>query len=237
MELANVSNLPVNLEQWSLRDPAGGARLTRHTVPPGGFIVVTGDTAAAGWLPHVNDLLTADGFPALNNSGDTLFIYDQEEQLIDQVTYTDQYSSNLGRSLERVSPAGPSGVTVWVPSPAEPGHTAGGPNAASLPDADTGIELSPNPLRINRARAALSIRYTTPYPAIIVRATIYDLAGRKLGTIYNHGPVSGAGELTWDAGSLDDNRYRTGQYVLLFEATDTVTGRRWRKAERLILVN
>jgi hypothetical protein len=91
-------------------------------------------------------------------------------------------------------------------------------------------------LRINRPESRLVLAYATPFASINLHVTVYDLAGRRIGTIYNGGPLPGSGEVTWDARSLDPVRYKTGQYLLVFKAVDAGSTRRWEQVERLILV-
>jgi hypothetical protein len=81
------------------------------------------------------------------------------------------------------------------------------------------------------------LQYTTPYPAANLLVDIYDLAGRRIGTITRQGPHPGAGVLTWDARNLDPFRYKTGQYILLFRAHSTQSGQKWEQVKRLIIVN
>ena len=99
------------------------------------------------------------------------------------------------------------------------------------------MTLSPNPLQINRPASILTLQYATPFPAVNLHVTLYDLAGRRLGTIFNAGPVPGTDVMTWDARSLDPVRFKTGQYLLVFQARDTGSSRLWETVERLILVN
>lgn len=238
VELVNTTTGTVNLKGWQVRDQTAGVFLPEEILLPGDYVVVTGDSTGgvSGWQPEIF-VITVPGFPALNNTGDQVSLLDPTTEVIDQVDYGLFALTTEGRSLEKVSPTAPSqGTTSWVTSPAPRGHTAGRENSVLLPPDQSGVTLEPNPLPLNTPASILAVKYVTPFPAINLLIEIYDLAGRRLGTIFNEGPVPGAGVVTWDARSLDPVRYRTGQYVLLFRAREAGSGQRWERMERLILV-
>ncbi len=239
VELVNTTTGEVNLKDWFICDQSDSTSLPEQTLSSGGYVVITGDSTGGvgGWPPDIF-VIVVPGFPALNNTGDRVVLLDPTAAVIDQVDYGQFPLTTAGRSLEKVSPAAPSQETTsWVISPASQGHTAGGRNSVLLALDNARITLEPNPLRLNTPESILTVTYVTPFPAINLLVEIYDLAGRRLGTVFNEGPVPGAGVVTWDARSQDQVRYRTGQYVLLFRARDAGSDRRWERMERLILVN
>ncbi len=227
----------VNPADWLFADPSRGARLPSGEWESGWLVVITGDSSLAAGLPPEARLVVVSGFPALNNAGDIITLSDPSGVIVDRVDYSLMDLSVSGRSLERVSPQAPSNEpSNWRPSPEIQGHTAGRPNAAAADPGAEGLTLEPNPLRINRADAWLVLAYATPFASINLHVTVYDLAGRRIGTIYNGGPLPGSGEVAWDARSLDPVRYKTGQYLLVFKAVDAGSNRRWERLERLIIV-
>lgn len=237
VELVNTTASTVNLKSWQVRDEADGVLLPEERLSPGEYVVVTGDSAGAGnWLPGIFVIIVS-GFPALNNTGDQVILLSPAGVVIDEVDYSRFPLTKSGRSLEKVSLVAPSQeATSWVTSPAPQGHTAGRENSVLLPEEQAGLTLVPNPLRLNTPESSLKVAYVTPFSTINLLVEIYDLAGRRLGTVFNEGPVPGTGAVTWDAQSVDPVRYKTGQYVLLFRARDTGSSRRWERMERLILV-
>ncbi|UCH61601.1 MAG: lamin tail domain-containing protein [Fidelibacterota bacterium] len=239
VELVNTTTSEVNLKDWHICDQSNSTGLPEQTLLSGGYVVITSDSTGGigGWLPDIFVIFVPD-FPALNNTGDQIVLLDPNAVVIDQVDYGLFALTSAGRSLEKVSPTAPSQeATSWVISPAPQGHTAGGRNSVLLDLHKTELTLEPNPLRLNTPESILAINYVTHFPAINLLVEIYDLAGRRLGTIFNEGPIPGAGVVTWDARSVDQVRYRTGQYVLLFRARDAGSDQRWERVERLILVN
>ncbi|MCH7859014.1 MAG: lamin tail domain-containing protein [Candidatus Marinimicrobia bacterium] len=237
VELLNTTASVVNLKQWRIRDQAASVLLPALDLPPGGYVVVTGDSAMVNDGSPDLAVIVVPGFPILNNTGDQVTLLSPAAAIIDAVDYALLAPTSPGRSLEKVSPLLPSqDSSSWVVSPSSQGHTAGRPNSAPAPTGQPGLTLSPNPLQINRPASILTLQYATPFPAINLHVTLYDLAGRRLGTIFNGGPVPGTDVMTWDARSLDPVRFKTGQYLLVFQARDTGSSRRWETVERLILV-
>ena len=237
VELLVITTWPVNPAGWLLADSSRGARLPSGEWEAGSLVVITGDSSLALGLPLEAQLLVISGFPALNNTGDVITLSDPGGVIVDRVDYSLLDLSVSGRSLERVSPQAPSNEpSNWRPSPDIRGHTASRPNAATAAPGAEGLTLEPNPLRINRPESRLVLAYNTPFSSINLQVTVYDLAGRRIGAIYNGGPLPGSGEVTWEAHSLDPVRYKTGQYLLVFKAVDTGSTRRWERIERLILV-
>jgi hypothetical protein len=238
IELVNTTYNIANMKDWLICDQSSEARLTQRYLRGAEFIVITGDSLGINGWPADISVLLVHGFPSLNNTGDRVSLMDPLRAIIDEVDYTLLPITSSGRSLEKIDPKAPSQEpTSWVASPGNQGHTAGRPNSVQITAERYGIILEPNPLRINSTTSILVVHYITPFPAINLLVEIYDLAGRKLGIISNTGPVPGTGVITWDARALDQVRYRTGQYALIFRAKDTSSRSKWERVERLILVN
>ncbi|MFC1535584.1 hypothetical protein ACFL32_00315 [Candidatus Neomarinimicrobiota bacterium] len=183
-------------------------------------------------------MIHVSGFPSLNNTGDEVRLHDATSITIDEVDYSRFPPVTPGRSLEKTSPLAPSNApTSWIVSPASSGHTAGVPNSIFHESSQPCVTLEPNPIRINTPTSLLMLQYATPYPAANLLVEVYDLAGRKIGTVTRQGPHPGAGVLTWDARNLDPFRYKTGQYILLFQAHSANSGQKWEQVKRLIIVN
>jgi hypothetical protein len=238
VELVNTTNSIIQLKNWVLDDLSSGATFTSATLDPGDYAIVTGGEAEPSHWPADIAVIHVSGFPSLNNTGDEVRLYDATSIIIDVVDYSRFPLVTPGRSLEKTGPLAPSNEpTSWVVSPASSGHTAGVANSIFHEPSQSHVTLDPNPIRINTPNSLLMLQYTTPYPAANLLVDIYDLAGRRIGTITRQGPHPGAGVLTWDARNLDPFRYKTGQYILLFRAHSTQSGQKWEQVKRLIIVN
>lgn len=237
IELVNISPAEINLDQWTFGDTAGSLTFPERHLPAGGYLVVTGDEAWAERQQQGTFSVHPD-FPRLNNTGDILTLVDATGVAVDRVDYGKLPIPPPGRSLERVSHSAPSqDPSSWVASPAATGHTGGIENAATAPGEAVALTISPNPLPVNGPESILTMTYATPFVSVNLQITLYDLAGRRLTTLFNEGPVAGAGAIEWDARILDSVLFKTGQYVLVLQAGDASSGQRWKKTARLILIN
>lgn len=238
IELVNTSNSTVQLRNWILDDLSSEATFPAAMLQPGAYAIVTSEGGATNEWPHGSVVIFLDGFPALNNTGDEVRLRDAISTTIDEVDYCRFPLVTAGRSLEKISPLAASNEPAsWVMSPAADGHTAGAPNSIFHEPSRVAVVLEPNPLRINTPNSLLILKYSTPYLSANLLVDIYDLAGRRIGTITRQGPHPGTGVLTWDARNLDPFRYKTGQYILLFRAHSTQSEQKWEQVKRLIIVN
>ncbi len=98
----------------------------------GGYAVITREAELNEFDGfNVSNLIPVSGFPQLTNAGRTIRIFDANNVVLDEVSYTDQWyrdpsKSNGGYSLERINPDHPcSDEDNWRASDASAGHTAG----------------------------------------------------------------------------------------------------------------
>lgn len=139
VELVNLSNDTVDLTDWKVgnRNTASRYRIPWHAggIPPGGFSVVTRDTASLvnqfGALPVVQ----APSLPMSlwNNSADAAVVIDPKLGVADSAVYRDSWRGSLGGSLERVDPPGMSLDSLnWGGSIDPSGATPGRINSIAL---------------------------------------------------------------------------------------------------------
>ena len=74
-----VSNITANLMGWSISDNTKSLKFFPSlNIQPNDFIVISEDSALLTLLPLEGNLVVPmPGFPALNNTGDGIFIYDR----------------------------------------------------------------------------------------------------------------------------------------------------------------
>lgn len=105
VELVNTSDSPISLAQWRLLDLVR----VRHvfadaaSVPANGFFVVFGGGAPQGFTDAV---VASSGGLGLNNTGDTITLWDADAVLIDAVTYGSEggQDASLTRSPDATGP-------------------------------------------------------------------------------------------------------------------------------------
>ena len=95
LELYNRSSSPVNLNDWSLGDDVATitANLPAFILYPDSFLVVC-STANASLFSATTPVLGISSFPSLNNTGDHIFLRNNQGNLIDDVNYNDTWYRN-----------------------------------------------------------------------------------------------------------------------------------------------
>jgi hypothetical protein len=166
---------------------------------------------------------------SLTNSEDTIRLLRGDGVLVDSVAYADDWhrpelDDATGIALERITPeGGGSGASNWTSSLDPSGGTPGRPNSVFLMPGEAppapGLTISPSPFN---ASIGTQISYTLEADAALVRARIFDGAGRLVRTLED-ATLAGnaqAGTLTWQGRDDDGRPLRIGIYIVLLEALD-----------------
>jgi hypothetical protein len=140
IELHNRSNKIFNLKNWKISDGTTTGNLAEHILRPGDYVIVLAASNVSSFpdLPIVG----ATNFPTLNNTAETLFLYDDEQNLLDKLFYAsswykDEDKANGGWSLERIDIHNVcADEQNWKASEATTGGTPGAINSVHniLPD-------------------------------------------------------------------------------------------------------
>ncbi len=143
IELHNRTQVPVNLEGWTLRIGTTEKPIPSYTIAPNGFVVLTKD-AGVSEFPSSIDVLGMDiSETALTNSGKTVQLLGPKGQLVFGVSYTDDWyadnnKDNGGWALEQVDPDNIcGGIDNWKASIAVIGGTPGATNSVYGVNPDT----------------------------------------------------------------------------------------------------
>lgn len=140
VEIFNKSNKIFNLTGWKIGDASSDGTIANAWLLPGEYKVLT----ATANIPLFSST-TAVGvtsFPSLNNTGDDVVLKDNYGQIIDKISYTDDWykdeiKKNGGYSLELINPNDPcSDGDNWIASTWILGGTPGSVNSvySSIPD-------------------------------------------------------------------------------------------------------
>ena len=136
IELLNISSEPHNLCTFSFSDNRDDITEICEGVtliPPGNFAVIARNGTLLSTFFTGRSFITPPGWPALNNSGDTVRIY-KNEKVVDEVAYASTWGKR-GYSIERVDPFGPSwGAFNWESSRSQFKATPGKQNSVHNPD-------------------------------------------------------------------------------------------------------
>jgi hypothetical protein len=152
VELRNVSNEIVNLNQCMFKDLSGETILPNYLLGPDEYLILCAikDT---GLFNPFGKTLGLDPFPSLNNTDETLTLFNPDRELIYTVSYSDSwYQSTIkkegGYSLELINKGDLcSGSSNWKGSDHPAGGTPGKINSVDRFNPDTAgpvlLELIP----------------------------------------------------------------------------------------------
>lgn len=229
-EIVNRSAGPVDLNGWlfSDSDSADAHRIAEHetVVQPDGFAVISQDSSLLDFMNDPSILfLTPGQWTALNNSGDTVHLFDPSGKCIDRVGYEGSWLSDPGVSLERLSPEGASSDrSNWFPCTAPAGMTPGAANSVSAPPVtDRSIlEASPDPFSPDGDgfEDVTWIDYRIPVRTARVRLQIYSLNGRLIRTLMGGGASGSQGRVLWDGRDDTGKPVLMGVYVVFMSCLD-----------------
>ena len=140
VELFNTATGPISLKNWTFSDASASITLPDINIPQGGRLILCkpADTSAYKVLGPT----LAVSLPALNNSGDSLTLKDNFDNIIDEVNYAlswyrDPLKDDGGFSLEQINPGLKcSGAFNWSASTAAIGGTPGLENSIFSNQAD-----------------------------------------------------------------------------------------------------
>ena len=159
VEIFNKSNKIFNLSGWKIGDASANGTITEGWLLPGEYKVLTATVNIP--LFTTTTAIGVTSFPSLNNAGDDVVLSDNFGQIVDKLTFTDDWyrdevKKDGGYSLELINPNDPcSDADNWIASTASSGGTPGTSNSVwnVTPDTDAPIvsaalALAPNFLEL-----------------------------------------------------------------------------------------
>ena len=232
IELAVLADGELDLSGWHFSDSyTSNLRFfPGETVSAGDLIVLSSDSSLFPYLPLDGILLVSpDGFPTLNNSGDEIFLFDPAGIVNDSISFSDDWGGGNGRSLEKLNPQLDSpDIDNWGTCTSLEKISPGADNSIlvkTLPEAGN-ILLDPNPFSPDGDSFddELRISYSLPFAQAYLTMLIFDSMGREVRTLAMNLVTGAEGILTWDGRFDDGNRARIGIYIIKVEAVDKSTG-------------
>jgi hypothetical protein len=108
IEIVNNCGDTIPLAGWKVSD-AGTVRSAllplNRNISPYSYFIITTDTNAFKSHYTVSAPIVQSLFPALNNSGDAVVLFDHNGNMIDSVTFLSSWGGETGKSLERIDTA------------------------------------------------------------------------------------------------------------------------------------
>jgi len=132
IELYNKSSHTINMQDWKLVVGTSTKILPAYTLLPNSYVLLVNPTSAPLYSTLTNVIsLTGLSTSSLTNSGTTLQLKNNVNELIHQISYTDQWyldalKANGGWSLEQIDPNNPCAANLnWRASVNTNGGTPG----------------------------------------------------------------------------------------------------------------
>jgi hypothetical protein len=209
-----------------IADTTERSPLPNWLLPSGGLALLAGDSAIFfEAIPDSIPVHVWDNAITLNNSGDSLCVWNGDE-LLDRVDYGASWGGgDAGISLERISATAESNDQAnWGDCVDASGSTPGRMNSRSVQGdvpSEAGLSVSPDPFTPNgdSVDEVAVITYRAGRATSAAAITIYDIRGRVVRELHSPGSASGGGSVIWDGRADDERMLPTARYVLLLEAT------------------
>jgi hypothetical protein len=223
------------------RDNAGQLK-SRFRLPetvmgftPGSYIAITENPS--GIFPYYHTpcepcILQIANMPAFNNEAGCVVLLDDREEILDEMSYSDQMHhpmlfSHEGVSLERVHPEFSSLLRGnWHSASSGSGFaTPGYQNSQYSPEQPSATRIdfvqdsfSPNGDGYNDE---LLVRFITDSPGWVANSHVYDVSGRPVHRLLNNTLLPVSGTISWNGRDETGHRLPFGPYVILFELFHT----------------
>lgn len=137
LEFINISGAALNLQGWSFQDRSStrGTVMSSGDVQPEGMFLVTPDSGTlADWAESSAVIFELSNWPSLNNSSDSIIVFDPSGHRQLQHYYIDPIEGDAGRSLERLALWKPAvEISSWDVCQNEMGISPGVQNSVNIP--------------------------------------------------------------------------------------------------------
>jgi len=169
IELFNPSDSTVSTAGWKISNHLRTYSLLADTIPSGGYLVLTKDSANFLKIKYQNSNahILQTILPSLVNTGDEIVLRDSMNTIIDSLKYSPYFGGGGGVSLERIDYSSATDSSNFGSCIDSLGATPGSPNSIRRRDHDLAIEsvtyqinnqndLSITAILVNRGRKAIS---------------------------------------------------------------------------------
>jgi len=237
IELYNQGETAVDLYNWNVSDSKGTpiGLITEHVfIAEKGYAVLSSGELNYD-VPDISPVVIVDNFPALNNDGDTVKLFDFTNELVDSMTYEEV---SPGYSLELISIEMSGNISGWDicvnPREATPGtlNSIDYSNIADGKGSKTSrLELSVTP---NPFSDMTTISYSLPFPLARVRLYVYDRRGRLIVKLRDSDESGSTWSGTWN-GRANGSQLPAGPYILNFEVLDKRSGKVFNERKTIVI--
>lgn len=238
VEVLNRSLRYVNLQGYQLTNQKATGTGTAVISPGAPYVLAPGQlvalTSDAGILqaqyPTGSDaaaLLSVAGFPALDNSAGTVYLYDQSSAELDHYDYNKSQqlsllSTQAGVSLERIRANGPSLASNFHSAAGTVGYaTPGRPNSQAQDAVGNGQELTVLPELFtpddDGQQDFTTLNYQLDQPGYVGSVTVYDALGQLTRRLLRNESLPTTGFVQWDGLDEHGRKAAVGYYLFYVE--------------------
>ena len=256
IEILNRSAFPVNLKNYRLANRNNSNSLTNTTnlfsndrfIMPGSYLVFTEDSFNIISSFRVSDpehLIQIPDLPSMPNDRGTIVLLDDQERIMDELSYDDGWHFALlnqreGVALERIDANKPTNQPDnWMSASKTSGYgTPTAPNSQQYSSgiSDETISLSNKIFSPDHDgyEDVLMIDYRFPEGGYVLNAIVFDIAGRPVRTLQKQLLCGINGSFRWD-GLDDQNRQLPMGHYILFCEVFNLRGRVKRYKKEVVL--
>ena len=238
VEVLNRSLRYVNLQGYQLgiqKTSGGGTAIISPRAPyvlaPGQLVALTADTGILqAQYPTSSDpaaLLAVAGFPALDNSAGSVYLYNSTSTELDHYDYNKSQqlpllSTQAGVSLERIRASGPSAASNFHSAAGAVGYaTPGRPNSQAQDAVGNGQELSMVPELFtpddDGQQDFTTLNYQLDQPGYVGSVTVYDALGQLTRRLLRNESLPISGFVQWDGLDERGRKAAVGYYIVHVE--------------------
>jgi len=215
-EIINMDSIPIDLNGWTIMDEGGDSHVISLSaeIHPGEYMVLGRNSDESVNGGYVSDY-TYSSF-ALANSDDEIILLDQDEKMVDAVSYGATFPYSSGISMYLIDHTSDNNIdSNWIASSMPYGDgDLGTPGRAwndsiivsttndyLLPNAFELYPPYPNPFNPT-TQISFLINHTT-----VVSLNIYDMNGRLVQNIYRAKTTPGYYQSIWEAKNVPSGIY------------------------------
>jgi hypothetical protein len=256
VELLNRSGRYLNLQGYQLATQKATGLGTciispaaAYVLAPGQLVALTSDAnSLQAQYPTSSEaaaLMAVAGFPALDNSAGTVYLYDAAAQELDHYAYDKSQqlpllSTLAGVSLERIQAAGPSLASNFHSAASTVGYaTPGRLNSQAQDAAGSGQELTLTPEIFtpddDGQQDFATLNYQLDQPGYVGSVTVYDALGRLTRRLLRNESLPITGFVQWDGTDDSGHKATIGYYILHVELFRPSGGER-REYKKTVVV-
>ena len=225
-EIINLDSIVIDLNGWMIRDEGNDTHIinTSVEIQPGEYIVLGRNSDESLNGGYVSDYMYSSF--ALANTNDEIIILDQDEKIVDGLSYGNTFPFSSGVSMYLKDISSESSIdTNWAASSITYGDGDMGTPGRAWDDS-TVVSTIKNYLLPNE------IKLYPPYPnpfnpqtqisfsvdkTTFISINIYDINGRLVKNIHNEKTPTGYHQLIWNSDNIS-----SGIYFVVLQSEDKI---------------